>query len=269
MHLCMYTCILHVYIHTRIHTYIDIHTHTHTAAVKHLKKLRRLELSSCTRISIEAIRSLASVSGTLESLSQADSTQLIDTELSELSTLTNLKILDLSGCRGVSDATIEAISNSCGNNLEQINLSHTPDSGFKQEPLVCRVTDEGLATLARKCPQLQCITLRCCNTITDQGIKDLALGCRYLRNVDLAKCKSLTDDGIIALAKNCRDLDTLVLDSAGKDSDADEKEKSTTVKHGITDKSLLEIEKFMSKNLVHLDLSWCRLVACFFRNDVV
>jgi hypothetical protein len=250
------TTYIHAYMHTNIHSCI------HTAAVKHLKKLRVLELSSSTRISIEAIRSLASVSDTLESLSLADSTQLTERELSELSALTDLKKLDLSGCRGVTDAIIEAIANSCGKTLEEINLSHTPDSGFKAEPLVCRVTDAGLATLARKCPQLQCITLRCCNTITDQGIKDLASGCRYLRKVDLAKCKSLTDDGIIALAKNCRDLDTLILDSAGKDSDADEKEKSTIVKHGITDKALLEIEKFNSKHLVHLDLSWCRSAVC-------
>ncbi len=230
-----------------------------------------LELSSCTRISIGAIRTLANVSDSLRCLSLSASTQLTDADLLELSTLKSLEKLDLSGCRGLTDVVVEAIVSSCGGTLEEINLSHTPDSGFTQEPLVCRVTDQSMAALARLCPKLKAVTLQSCSTVTDEGLQKLASGCRYLHTVNVAKCKSFTDEGISALAKGCP-LQTLILDSAGKETPVEDEEKATQEaesKHGITDKCLLQLDNFNKKTLVHLDLSWCRyvhsfLIACFY-----
>lgn len=195
---------------------------------------------------------------TLESLSLKNSSQLKDTDLQELSALKNLKRLDLSGCYGVSDDVLMAIAKACGSTLEEIDVSHTPDSGFTQEPLECRVTEVGLQILATECKKLRKVALRCCDSVTDSGIEQLVAGCRYLTSIDLAKCKSLTDAGVSALAKGCPHLEWLSLDAASKDELPDDEEGATEHKYGITDHSILEIEKYNGRTLTHLDVSWCR-----------
>ena len=57
------------------------------SAVKALPHLRVLELSDCRNISVEALRSVASVGGTLESLSLKNSTQLNSEALLQLAQL--------------------------------------------------------------------------------------------------------------------------------------------------------------------------------------
>ena len=83
---------------------------------------------------MSVLRSLAAASSTLVSVSLSKSTQLSTECLMELTKLTNLERLDISGCRGVTDALLEAISGSCGGSLTKLDLSHTPDSGFTAEP---------------------------------------------------------------------------------------------------------------------------------------
>ena len=140
------------------------------AAVKSLPQLRVLELSDCRNISVEALRSVASVGDTLESLSLKNSTQLDSEALLQLAALKNLKRLSLSGCRGASDVIVEMLVESCGASLEELDLSHLPDSGFTAEPNNCRITDISLQALASKCTNLRKLILRNCDTITDRGI---------------------------------------------------------------------------------------------------
>ena len=140
------------------------------AAVKSLPHLRVLELSDCRHISVEALRSVASVGDTLESLSLKNSTQLDSEALLQLAALKNLKRLSLSGCRGASDVIVEMLVESCGASLEELDLSHLPDSGFTAEPNNCRITDTSLEALASKCSNLRKLTLRNCDAITDRGI---------------------------------------------------------------------------------------------------
>lgn len=81
---------------------------------------------------------------------------------------------------------------------------------------------------------------------------------RYLTKLDLAKCKNLTDKGITALARICVNLEWLSLDAAGRDEMPDDEGEVCEAKYGITDASILALEKHNGRKLVHLDLSWCR-----------
>ena len=140
------------------------------AAVKLLPRLRVLELSDCRHISVEALRSVAASGDSLESLSLKNSTQLDSEALLQLAALKNLKRLSLAGCRGASDVIVEMLVDSCGSTLEELDLSHLPDSGFTAEPHNCRISDTSLEALASKCAELRRLKLRNCDAITDRGI---------------------------------------------------------------------------------------------------
>jgi len=161
-------------------------------AVKALPHLRVLELSDCRNISKEALRSVAEVGGTLESLSLKNSTQLDSEALLHLAQLRKLKRLSLAGCRGASDVIVDMLADSCGATLEELDLSHLPDSGFTAEPHHCRISDASLEAIACKCAKLQTLTLRNCDSISDRGLLVLSEGaCANLARLDLSRCKKV------------------------------------------------------------------------------
>jgi len=174
----------------------------------------------------------------------------------QLARLKNLKRLSLSGCRGASDVIVEVIVEACGVCLEQLDISHLPDSGFSAEPVLCRISDVALELIAAKCTSLQQLRLQNCDTITDRGLLALSEGvCVQLSHVDFTRCKGLTDEGLVALVSKCKMLSHLSLNAAGLD---EFDEDSGTQTHGITNRTLIALREHASKRLEELDVSWCR-----------
>ena len=226
------------------------------SAVKALPRLRVLELSDCRNISAEALKSVAAVGATLESLYLKNCTQLDSEALLQLERLQHLKRLSLSGCRGASDVIVEMVVGACGASLEELDLSHLPDSGFSAEPVHCRIGDTSLQCIAAKCANLRILRLQNCDTITDLGVQALAAGvCKQLTHLDFTRCKSLSDDALEPLITNCRALSHLSLNAASSVEFDAETGEST---HGITDRSLVALRKHAATRLRELDLSWCR-----------
>ena len=199
---------------------------------------------------------MAEVAGTLESLSLKNSVQLDSEALLQLSHLKNLKRLSLAGCRGASDVIVEMLVDSCGATLEELDLSHLPDSGFTAEPHTCRISDTSLEAIASKCANLKRLLLRNCDAITDRGLLVLSESvCLQLSHLDLSRCKNLSDDGLLALITKCKSLSHLSLNAAGSVTADDETGLQT---HGITDKTLVALRDHTTKSLLELDVSWCR-----------
>ncbi|EKX52059.1 hypothetical protein GUITHDRAFT_133804 [Guillardia theta CCMP2712] len=226
-----------------------------SSAVKALPRLRVLELSDCLNISICALRSISSLADTLESLSLKNSSQLDAEAFLQLGALKNLKRLNLSGCRGLSDTIVELIADSCGETLTELDLSFLPDSGFSAEPVSCKMTDASLSYLGRKCRKLTRLVLRNVETISDEGVKELCQGCPHLLELDFSRCKCIGDEGVQAIASRCCSLTRLTLNSAGS-TILDEDSQVTT--YSITDASLLALHQHSTKTLEYLDMSWCR-----------
>ena len=49
-----------------------------------------------------------------------------------------------------------------------------------------RLTDRGLAIVARRCPQLRRLEVQYCGNITNGGIMDLVTKCTYLDHLDVS-----------------------------------------------------------------------------------
>jgi hypothetical protein len=77
------------------------------------------------------------------------------------------------------------------------NLSVADLSGCKA------ITDLGLRNLAKTCPRLEIVKLRGCVEITNTGIRSLAAGCSSLRFVDLQDLPEVSNFGISALYRRC------------------------------------------------------------------
>ncbi|MBK7350010.1 MAG: ankyrin repeat domain-containing protein [Gemmatimonadetes bacterium] len=105
--------------------------------------------------------------------------QLTDALLAELPRVESLQMLDLSGCRGVTDRGLRSLAALPG--LRRLNLSGTP------------ITDAGLAVL-RELPALQVLELGS-TRVTDAGMTHLA-ACDGLVHLDLTG--TATGDGAIA-----------------------------------------------------------------------
>ena len=227
-----------------------------SSAVKALPHLRVLELSDCRSISEEALRSISEIGGTLESLSLKNSIQLNSEALLHLAQLRNLKRLSIAGCRGTSDVIVEMLADSCGASLEELDLSHLPDSGFTAEPHNCRISDVSLEALACKCAKLHTLTLRNCDAISDRGLLVLSQGvCGQLARLDLSRCKKVSDEGLVPLITKSKSLSHLSLNAAGFVT-FDEATGDQT--HGITDQTLVALRDNCVKSLEELDVSWCR-----------
>jgi len=192
----------------------------------------------------------------LESLSLKNSTQLNSEALLQLAQLKNLKRLCLAGCRGASDVIVEMLVASCGATLEELDLSHLPDSGFTAEPFNCRISDVSLEAISSKCANLTRLMLRNCDAITDRGLLVLSEGvCAHLAHLDVSRCKNLTDEGILALVTKRKSLSHLSLNAAGSVIVDEETGLQT---HGITDQTLVALREHTTKSLQELDVSWCR-----------
>ena len=103
-----------------------------------------------------------------------------DTLLSHLPS--SLTSLDLTGCPALTDEGVAAVGRRCPN-LTSLSLAR------------CKVTDTGLASLGRAELAATLLELRLdgCRAITDQGVEQLLAGCSALQILLLHRCPGVTE----------------------------------------------------------------------------
>ena len=84
-----------------------------------------------------------------------------------------LERLTLTGCKYLSDNSLEFVLESCKNILA-LDLSGIP-----------RMTDKSLFVIANNCKKLQGMNLTDCEDVSDDGVVALAKGCKHLRRVSV------------------------------------------------------------------------------------
>nr|GAT60003.1 predicted protein [Mycena chlorophos] len=106
--------------------------------------------------------------------------------------------LRLSGCKKLSDRTLESICK-LGDHLDVLILAH-----------VSEITDNGIVKLARACTKLRCVDVGFCRNLTDLAVFCLA-ELRCMRRLSLVRVHRVTDIAIFALAEHALDLERLNL----------------------------------------------------------
>jgi F-box/leucine-rich repeat protein 2/20 len=111
---------------------------------------------------------------------------------------TKLLELDLYRCTAVTDDGLAAISNGC-KRMKKLNLCYCN-----------QISDTGLAHL-RLLEELSDLELRGMVRMTSSGITAMAMGCRSLTQLDLKRCYSVDDAGMWALARYTENLRQLTI----------------------------------------------------------
>jgi hypothetical protein len=112
----------------------------------------------------------------------------------------HLRMLNLSMCTEITDAGLASVAKGCPN-IDKIEL------------LDCTsITDFGLSVLVGACTNLVDICLCYCK-ITDTGLKQLAQCCPKLLYIHLDKCERLTDSGLECLVKKCPSITSLSINN--------------------------------------------------------
>ncbi|KAF9869832.1 putative F-box domain-containing protein [Colletotrichum karsti] len=125
--------------------------------------LRILDLTSCARLTDQAVQKIIEVAP-------------------------RLRNLVLAKCRNITDVAVNAISK-LGKNLHYLHLGHCG-----------HITDQAVKTLVAQCNRIRYIDLGCCTLLTDDSVMRLAQ-LPKLKRIGLVKCSSITDESVFALAR--------------------------------------------------------------------
>jgi F-box and leucine-rich repeat protein 2/20 len=102
-----------------------------------------------------------------------------------------LEVLDMSWCLRVTDLSISKVSSNmrC---LREVGLSET------------RVTNCGIADLARNCSELEALHLARCLQISNEGAESIVKYChKRLTTLNIASCHNITDEFVERLIRVC------------------------------------------------------------------
>jgi hypothetical protein len=114
-----------------------------------------------------------------------------------------LKILNLDGWSTITDSDVEYISERC-QALQRLNLGgcwQITDATLYILGMIYVV--EMLIFKGENCFNLRSLSLRGCPKITNDGLAVLAKSCSLLESLNLSKCTQITSEGLIQLALYC------------------------------------------------------------------
>ncbi|KAJ1443894.1 Leucine-rich repeat [Sesbania bispinosa] len=171
--------------------------------------------------------------------------------------LQKLVSLTVTSCRGITDASIEAMSKGC-TNLKQMCLRKC-----------CFVSDNGLVAFAKAAGSLESLQLEECNRITQSGIIGaLSIIKTKLKSLTLVKCMGVKDiDVEVSMLSPCESLRSLAIQNCpgfGSASLAMIGKLCPQLQHvdltglyGITDAGLLPLLENCEAGLVKVNLTGC------------
>ncbi|KVI11293.1 Leucine-rich repeat, cysteine-containing subtype [Cynara cardunculus var. scolymus] len=216
------------------------------------KSLKTLNMSYCENVSHVGLSSLTSSTTCLQNLSLAygptgignSCVSLKELSLSKCSGVTDdglssvvmkqteLKRLDITCCRKITQASIAHLTKSCGSlvSLKMESCTLVPSGAFVLIGQHCRfleeldltdndVDDEGLKSISR-CSQLSVLKLGICLNISDEGLIFIGNGCPKLIELDLYRSVGIKDAGISAVAHGCPSLEMINISYCGNITDS-------------------------------------------------
>lgn len=146
------------------------------------KRIERLTLTNCTRLTDQSL------------------TPLIEGNRSLLA-------LDTTGLDSITDKTMNAVARNC-HRLQGLNVTKCT-----------KITDESLALIGQNCRQLKRVKLNDCSQVTDKAVLSFANNCHQLLEIDLHECRNLTDISVTALISQGKHLRELRLAHCSQISD--------------------------------------------------
>lgn len=153
--------------------------------------LRELRLAGCELISDAAFLNLPTerVYEHLRILDLTSCVRLTDQAVDRIITVApRLRNLVLAKCRNITDTAVHSIAR-LGKNLHYVHLGHCS-----------QITDEAVKRLVHCCNRIRYIDLGCCVHLTDDSVTRLAT-LPKLKRIGLVKCSNITDESVNALAR--------------------------------------------------------------------
>ncbi|KAI9191538.1 hypothetical protein LWI28_009766 [Acer negundo] len=196
--------------------------------------LRCLNLSQCSLLTSTSIDILADSLGSVLQELYINDCQRIDAMLilPALKKLNHLEVLSVAGIETVSDDFVGEFMSACGHNMKELVLSDC-----------LKLTDFSLKVIAETCPGLCALDISNLCKLTDFAIGYLANGCHAIQTLKLCR-NAFSDEAIAAF-----------LETSGESL----KELSLNNLKKVAHNTALSLAK-SSRNLIILDLSWCRLL---------
>ncbi|KAL2754179.1 hypothetical protein ACRALDRAFT_1063101 [Sodiomyces alcalophilus JCM 7366] len=170
---------------------IQIQNEPITALLTKGQSLRELRLAGCELIDDSAFLSLPPnrTFSHLRILDLTSCARVTDaTVIKIIDAAPRLRNLVLAKCRNITDAAVYAISK-LGKNLHYLHLGHCS-----------QITDDAVKRLVQQCNRMRYIDLGCCTLLTDDSVMRLAQ-LPKLKRIGLVKCSNITDESILALAR--------------------------------------------------------------------
>ncbi|PPD89982.1 hypothetical protein GOBAR_DD13080 [Gossypium barbadense] len=203
-----------------------------SALVSSAPALRSVNLSQCSFLTHSAIDILATSLASVLLELFIDDCQSIDAMLvlPSLKKLEHLEVLSVAGLESVTDSFIKEFLIARGDGIKELIL------------MDCwKLTDSSLKIIAETCSNLRALDIGNISKLTDTSFGYLASGCRSLQSLKLCH-NAFSDDAIAAFLEMSGEvLKELALNNVGK----------------VGLNTALSLAR-RSRNLVSLDLSWCR-----------
>eukprot|EP00466_Bigelowiella_natans_P011491 jgi/Bigna1/140156/aug1.54_g14864 len=153
--------------------------------------IRHFELRGCDIDDTE----LVTLGSSLSQLPRLEVLRLRDNVFTDkggviLGNIKTITDLDISGCVGITDLTVQVVAKEC-KNIQALDLSRC-----------LGVSDVGAGAIAR-ITGLRDLNLSECVNLTDKAIESIAKSCPVLSRVDITSCKNIGGAAIVALANGC------------------------------------------------------------------
>ncbi|KAH0657095.1 hypothetical protein KY285_031977 [Solanum tuberosum] len=202
------------------------------AIISAAPNLRSMNLSQCSLLTCDGISCLSNSLGSVLRELYLDNCEAIHPMLilPALLKLEHLEVLSVAGIQTVCDAFIKEFVTNRGQSLREIILKGCME-----------LTDRSLKDISQNCPGLRAIDLSDLCKLTDSAIEHLATGCREVDNLKLCR-NPFSDEAVAAYVET---------------SGGSLKELSLNGVKKVSHNTAMSLVK-CSKNLISLDLSWCR-----------
>ncbi|KAM1412934.1 hypothetical protein FF1_025235 [Malus domestica] len=142
----------------------------------------------------------------MKSLNLAQNSSIDDAFLTSFASIfPNLEVLDLSGCKGVSEEGIMEVLKRCSE-IRELKIDGRVRKNlcllleFQLPKLTVLkwmrsgIDDEALAMIGKRCPSLQKLNLAGSGSLTSEGVKGVVKNCKRLREINLWHCKNVSAD---------------------------------------------------------------------------
>ncbi|XP_044460878.1 F-box/LRR-repeat protein 3-like isoform X2 [Mangifera indica] len=212
--------------------------------LKKLSMLQSIKLDGSV-VTCAGLKAIGNWCVSLKELSLSKCFGVTDEGLSSVVTKhRDLKKLDITCCRKITDVSIAQTTSSCTMliSFKMESCTLVPREAFVLIGQRCHfleeldltdneIDDEGLKSISR-CSKLSILKLGICLNITGVGLAHVGMSCSKLVELDLYRSVGITDAGVSAIAHGCPDLEMINI-SYCKD---------------ITDTSLISLSKCSSLN---------------------